>query len=148
MITGRFLRHMFIVSTDAFEDVTLSKIFNTIMEWHFSKTFDENVNRLTKMTVAATMEVYKAAIETFLPTPAKSHYTFSLRDFARVIGGLLMVPTSLVKDADKLIRLWLHETYRVFNDRLIDDADKYELFFNIITTLILFQIAGKCCSRL
>lgn len=73
------------------------------------------------------MEVYKQAITTFLPTPLKSHYTFSLRDFSRVISGMLLIPSSRMKDPDKWIKLWIHETYRVFNDRLIDNNDKYVL---------------------
>lgn len=67
--------------------------------------------------MSATNEVYRAAMENFLPTPAKCHYTFSLRDFARVIKGVLLVPASRMQDPDKLIRLWVHETYRVFYDR-------------------------------
>lgn len=76
------------------------------------------------MIVSATMEVYKSATITFLPTPAKSHYTFSLRDFSRVIRGVMLVPSSRLKDPDKLIRLWIHETYRVFDDRLVNNEDK------------------------
>lgn len=80
------------------------------------------------MIVGATMDVYKAAMVTFLPTPAKSHYTFSLRDFSRVVNGVLLVPPARMNDPDKLIKLWTHETYRVFNDRLIDDVDRNNLF--------------------
>ena len=76
------------------------------------------------MLVQATMIVYKQAITSFLPTPTKSHYVFNLRDFARVIRGVLLVPSSHMKETEKLTRLWVHEVYRVFYDRLIDQQDR------------------------
>ena len=81
--------------------------------------------------VQATMSVYKSAVDKFLPTPSKSHYVFNLRDFSRVIRGVLLVPKSHLTEGDKLIRLWVHEVYRVFYDRLIDDQDRLQ-FFNIV----------------
>ncbi|MPC63646.1 Dynein heavy chain 3, axonemal [Portunus trituberculatus] len=78
--------------------------------------------------VEATREVYKSIISTFLPTPAKSHYVFNLRDFSRVVGGILLVPNTCLTSVDKVIRLWLHETYRVFHDRLCDDNDRQKFF--------------------
>lgn len=70
------------------------------------------------------MGVYKQAVVSFLPTPTKSHYVFNLRDFARVIRGVLLVPASQMQETDKLFRLWVHEVYRVFYDRLIDMSDR------------------------
>lgn len=119
------------------------------------------MSRLGKIMVQATMAVYKDSMDSFLPTPSKSHYIFNLRDFARVIRGTLLVPHThmqvrveiivkclneffwitvsvphayvdrLCQDGDKLIRLWIHEVYRVFYDRLIDDEDK-KSFFGIV----------------
>ena len=74
--------------------------------------------------VQATMSLFKSVITTFLPTPSKSHYVFNLRDFARVVRGVLLVPKTNMTEGDKLIRLWVHEVYRVFYDRLIDDHDR------------------------
>ncbi|XP_008419893.1 dynein heavy chain 3, axonemal isoform X1 [Poecilia reticulata] len=130
-ITGRFTRHMNIISIDCFDDETLTKIFSSISDWHFSKGFDGSFIRLGKMMVQATMNLYKATIDSFLPTPSKSHYIFNLRDFSRVIRGVLLAPPTHMEDGDKLIRLWIHEVYRVFYDRLIDNADK-EMFFEIV----------------
>ena len=74
------------------------------------------------------MEVYKNAVLQFLPTPSKSHYTFNLRDFARVIHGVLLVPSSRLNEHEKLIRLWIHESYRVFCDRLVNEGDRYVIW--------------------
>ena len=123
-ITGRFTRHTQVICMDSFGDETMTKIFGSIMDWHFTKGFESFFNRAGKMIVQATMEIYKQAIIQFLPTPSKSHYIFNLRDFARVIRGILLVPSSVMKDEKKLHRLWIHEIYRVFYDRLIDDDDR------------------------
>ena len=77
------------------------------------------------------MHVYKAVVDKFLPTPSKSHYVFNLRDFARVVFGVLLVPSTHLQEGDKLIRLWIHEVYRVFYDRLIDNNDRV-MFFDTI----------------
>ncbi|KAF7668491.1 hypothetical protein LDENG_00010030 [Lucifuga dentata] len=130
-ITGRFTRHLNVISIDSFDEETLTKIFNSITEWHFSKGFDTSFSRLGMTMVQATMAVYKDAMDSFLPTPSKSHYIFNLRDFARVIRGVLLTPHTHMQEGNKLIRLWIHEVYRVFYDRLIDDEDK-EKFFNIV----------------
>uniref|UniRef100_A0A667IGB4 Dynein axonemal heavy chain 3 n=1 Tax=Lynx canadensis TaxID=61383 RepID=A0A667IGB4_LYNCA len=118
-ITGRFTRHLNIVSINAFEDDILTKIFSSIIP--VSSTILAWDPQYGKMLVQATMTIYKAAVENFLPTPSKSHYVFNLRDFSRVIQG----------DIEKFIRLWIHEVYRVFYDRLIDDEDR-QVFFNMV----------------
>ena len=74
--------------------------------------------------VTATLRVYKGSITQFLPTPTKSHYVFNLRDFARVVRGVLLVPANSLQEPEKLIRLWVHEVYRSFYDRLIDNDDR------------------------
>ncbi|XP_011917766.1 PREDICTED: dynein heavy chain 3, axonemal [Cercocebus atys] len=130
-ITGRFTRHMNIVSINAFEDDILTKIFSSIVDWHFGKGFDVMFLRYGKMLVQATKTIYREAVENFLPTPSKSHYVFNLRDFSRVIQGVLLCPHTHLQDVEKCIRLWIHEVYRVFYDRLIDKEDR-EVFFNMV----------------
>ncbi|XP_062999548.1 dynein axonemal heavy chain 3 [Elgaria multicarinata webbii] len=149
-ITGRFTRHLNIISISAFDDEILTKIFTSIIDWHFSKGFEASFLRLGKMLVHATMNIYKLAVENFLPTPSKSHYVFNLRDFSRVIRGVLLCPHTHLQDGEKLIRLWIHEVYRVFYDRLIDAEDR-EVFFNMVkeTTSDCFkQSVDKVLSHL
>uniref|UniRef100_A0A8C3L813 Dynein axonemal heavy chain 3 n=1 Tax=Chrysolophus pictus TaxID=9089 RepID=A0A8C3L813_CHRPC len=128
-ITGRFTRHLNVVSICSFDDDILTKIFTAVSDWHFSKGFESIFLRLGKIMVQATMVIYKMAVENFLPTPSKSHYVFNLRDFSRVVKGVLLCPHTHLED--KLIRLWIHEVYRVFYDRLVDDEDR-EVFFQMV----------------
>lgn len=128
VVTPRLLRHLHIIGVDAFEDDTMTRIFSSILDWHFDKGFEPAVSRLGKMVVSATMMVYHEAIAKFLPIPAKSHYTFNLRDFSRVIRGIVLVPSTHMQEPEKLIKLWIHEVYRVFHDRLVDDTDREVLF--------------------
>ncbi|XP_071879956.1 dynein axonemal heavy chain 3 isoform X2 [Anas platyrhynchos] len=130
-ITGRFTRHLNIVSIRSFDDSILTKIFTAVADWHFSKGFESVFLRLGKIMVQATMVIYKMAVENFLPTPSKSHYVFNLRDFSRVIKGVLLCPHTHLQDGDKLIRLWIHEIYRVFYDRLVDEEDR-KVFFHMV----------------
>ncbi len=62
-----------------------------LLQWFFStSSFDSAVAKLDGAVVSATADMYKLAQEVLRPTPAKVHYTFNLRDFSRVIEGILL----------------------------------------------------------
>lgn len=128
VITSRFLRHLNCLTITSFDDLTLNRIFSTILNWHFKKGFSKDILDLTPKLVDATRIVYKDSTANLLPTPRKSHYTFNLRDFSRVIQGILLARSDLFSYKEKIIRLWTHEIMRVFYDRLVDDSDRAWFF--------------------
>ena len=122
-VTPRLLRHFNLFCFSEFDDNTLRRIFSTIVQWHFS-SFTVDVRSLSEAVVDATLDTYRSAMKSLLPTPQKSHYTFNLRDFSRIIQGVLLCKPSESFNKNTLIRLWSHEALRVFGDRLIDDQDR------------------------
>ena len=81
------------------------------------------VKKLVPGLIAATVAVYERTVETFLPTPANAHYLFNLRDIARVVQGLTCANPREVDNKEGVLRLWGHETLRVFADRFTSTDD-------------------------
>ncbi|XP_039204063.1 dynein heavy chain 12, axonemal isoform X3 [Crotalus tigris] len=128
-VTPRFLRHFNICTINSFSDETMVRIFSTVVSFYLRvNEFIPEYFTIGNQIVSGTMEVYKKAMANLLPTPAKSHYTFNLRDFSRVILGCLLIKKDSVVNKHTMIRLFVHEVFRVFYDRLVDDADRAWLF--------------------
>ncbi|XP_065655373.1 dynein axonemal heavy chain 7 isoform X2 [Hydra vulgaris] len=124
-ITPRFLRHFNTIAINDFDNVQMIKIFGTITEWHFkTKEFQQDFVTLGIEIIKATIVLYTSASANLLPTPSKSHYLFNLRDCARVVQGLLLSSPTTINSLESLKRLWVHEVFRVFYDRLVDDIDR------------------------
>lgn len=93
----------------------------------FSKEFDPCIDEI----VDGTLFIHRGARKILLPTPAKCHYIFNVRDFSRVIQGVLLSVPEATEGIDAMRRLWVHEILRVYGDRLIDENDTQWLFENI-----------------
>jgi len=42
------------------------------------------------------------------PTPLKFHYTFYLRDVAKIIQEIMMTKSLSIQNTDTLAKLWIH----------------------------------------
>ncbi|EHB12979.1 Dynein heavy chain 1, axonemal [Heterocephalus glaber] len=131
----RLTRHFNYLSFAGMDDGSKKHIFSAILGSWIDGLLGERSHRepvpgaphlapFTEPLVEATVLVYGTITSQLLPTPAKSHYAFNLRDLSKVFQGMLMADPAKVEDKAQLLRLWYHENCRVFRDRLVSDEDR------------------------
>jgi len=127
-ISDRYIRHFNVLYIEPYKNESLENIFLTVMDWMFAgaaaPAYCPEVKALKETLVTNTIQIYKDSMAKFRPTPAKSHYTYNLRDVSKIFQGMAKSsPKAIVKE-DDMIKLWAHECLRVFQDRLISQEDR------------------------
>ncbi|XP_077291064.1 dynein heavy chain at 93AB [Arctopsyche grandis] len=125
-INPRLQRHFCVFAVSFPGTDALTAIYHSILSQHFANIelrFSPVISKLAPNVVAASIALHNKVSQIFLPTAIKSHYIFNLRDFSNVFQGLLFSTNDCLNIPSDLIRLWLHETHRVYGDKLTDDKD-------------------------
>ncbi|CAG9819626.1 unnamed protein product [Phaedon cochleariae] len=121
-VTARLLRHFHFLTFLEMEDDSKRKIFGTILKFWLDRS--QGLGDYYDAILSSSLEVYTTILQELLPTPAKTHYTFNLRDLSKVFQGILMFTPENLQDVNEMLRLWYHECCRVFQDRLVNDEDR------------------------
>ncbi|KAK7573934.1 hypothetical protein V9T40_011125 [Parthenolecanium corni] len=125
-INPRLLRHFCVFAVSFPGAESLFMIYNSILSQHFSNPdyrIPYAVGRLCKSVVTASIALHNKASSVFLPTATKFHYMFNLRDLSNLFQGLLFSTGECLTCPADLLRFWMHETQRVYGDKLTDDKD-------------------------
>ncbi|XP_059176982.1 dynein axonemal heavy chain 1-like [Physella acuta] len=128
-VTARLLRHFNFLAFTEMEDESKGRIFTAILNSWIAHI--PSVSDYSKQMVSTCISMYNTIQTQLLPTPAKSHYTFNLRDLSKVFQGILMCQPDSIKNIQDFLRLWYHECCRVFQDRLVNDEDR-DWFDNLL----------------
>ncbi|XP_052739543.1 dynein axonemal heavy chain 2 [Bicyclus anynana] len=112
----------------------LVKIFGTMLSQHLQE-FDEETKTVGKIVLIATIDMFNNIVAKLLPTPSKMHYLFNLRDISKIFQGLLRSNKDYQNTKPRFLRLWVHECFRVFSDRLTEEKDR-DWFMNHISDML------------
>ncbi|XP_034877289.1 dynein heavy chain 11, axonemal [Mirounga leonina] len=123
-INPRLQRHFTVFAFNFPSLDTLQTIYSQILNFHFQQqAFGPSLLRSGPSLIQATITFHQMMTHSFLPTAVKFHYVFNLRDLSNVFQGILFASPECLKCPNDLIRLWLHESSRVYGDKLVDPKD-------------------------
>ena len=119
---------------------SINNVYGALVAGRFTKQqFSADVLELAERLVPMTISLWSRVQAKMLPTPAKFHYLFNMRELSKVFQGIILASRDRFNVAaggaqpyggnvntpsGYLLALWLHECRRVFCDKLTSYEDK------------------------
>ncbi|KAJ8253035.1 hypothetical protein GJAV_G00208400 [Gymnothorax javanicus] len=131
-VNPRLQRHFAVFAVHFPGAEALNTIYSSILGSHFQQGgFSYGVTRSVASVVQAAICLHQKMSQNFLPTAIRFHYIFNLRDLSSVFQGILFALPESLRYPIELVHLWLHESSRVYADKLMEEKD-VELFNKIL----------------
>uniref|UniRef100_A0A3P8TGW6 Dynein, axonemal, heavy polypeptide 9 like n=1 Tax=Amphiprion percula TaxID=161767 RepID=A0A3P8TGW6_AMPPE len=131
-INPRLQRHFSVFAVHFPSADALATIFSSILSAHFLQGgFSYGVSRSVGTLIQAAICLHQKISQNFLPTAIRFHYIFNLRDLSNIFQGILFALPESIRYPIDLVHLWLHESSRVYSDKLMEEKD-VELFNKIL----------------
>uniref|UniRef100_A0A672T1I3 Dynein axonemal heavy chain 17 n=1 Tax=Sinocyclocheilus grahami TaxID=75366 RepID=A0A672T1I3_SINGR len=127
-INPRLQRH-FSVFALSFPGVdALNTIYCSILSQHLrGEGFPAVLQKSCSQLVQLALAFHQRVTATFLPTAIKFHYIFNLRDLSNIFQGILFCTSECLKTSQDLVKIFLHESNRVYRDKMVEDKD-FDIF--------------------
>jgi dynein heavy chain len=138
-IPNRLKRNFFIFNLVLPSIVSINDIYGQMIGGRFpAKDFDADAGTALGLLTKSTIDLWRICKDKLLPTPAKFHYIFNMRELSRVFQGFLSCDAEILKTggtrgeagtlglncAAIVASTWRHECERVFCDKLTNNKDK------------------------
>lgn len=146
-----FIMNLILPALKSIDDLYGKMLKGRFPETEFSSDFITVVSRLTKSTI----DLWNKVKVKMLPTPAKFHYIFNMRELSRVFQGILLIPKESIKTGGSqvmssdmiynILQLWKFECSRVMQDKLTNDVDKK--WFQVAVDDVTGQYFGADYSK-
>lgn len=121
-VNPRYMRHFWTCAIGFPEPSSLGIIYETFLKGHFSK-FKTSIQELIPQLVKGALTLHDKVCSSFRKTAINFHYEFNIRHISNIFSGILQTEASNFTDSEKVIKLWFHESERIYADRLVDAAN-------------------------
>jgi dynein heavy chain len=137
-VTERLQRNFSAFSCLMPSDADLTTIYKSILAGHFL-SFVPEVQKTVDALCEASIRLHKVLVMEFFPDAERFMYNWNMRELTSIFQGVCLAKPEFVNQPMKMFRLWAHETYRVFGDRLVNmaDFDKFDGKMRGITKVCL-----------
>ncbi|KAF5218447.1 dynein heavy chain [Trypanosoma cruzi] len=143
-VTARLTRLFHLLHIPTLSDESMKRIFHSILQGFFqAKNFSGEVRDMAKSLVNASVEIFNKTRDTMRPKPTTPHYTFNLRDLAKVFQGITQVTPRVCKLKRSVTRLWIHELLRCFYDRLATQEDRTYFTEDLMMDALTRFVSGQ-----
>lgn len=120
-VNPRYQRHFWSCSISFPEPSSLSIIYETFLKGHFSR-FKTSVQELIPQLIKGALSLHDKVSSQFRKTAINFHYEFNIRHISNIFSGILQTQPNNFSDTEKVIKLWFHESERIYADRLVEAA--------------------------
>ncbi|KAL0984038.1 hypothetical protein UPYG_G00136240 [Umbra pygmaea] len=123
-INPRLQRHFSVFALSFPGAEALNTIYSSILSQHLKgEGFSDALLKSCPSLVQLALALHQRLTTTFLPTAVKFHYIFNLRDLSNIFQGILFCTKECLKSPLDLVKVYLHESNRVYRDKLVEDGD-------------------------
>ena len=143
-VTERLQRNFSAFSCLMPSDADLTTIYKSILAGHFL-SFVPEVQKTVDALCEASIRLHKVLVMEFFPDAERFMYNWNMRELTSIFQGVCLAKPEFVNQPMKMFRLWAHETYRVFGDRLVNmaDFDKFDGKMRGITKVVMKDISQE-----
>ncbi|XP_062830067.1 dynein axonemal heavy chain 9 isoform X3 [Anolis carolinensis] len=123
-INPRLQRHFSVFALSFPGSDSLSTIYSTILTQHLKwENFPGAVQKSSQQLINLALALHLKVAAMFLPTAVKFHYNFNLRDLSNIFQGIIFSTPECLKTPQDLVKLYMHESCRVYRDKMVDEKD-------------------------
>jgi dynein heavy chain len=124
-IPNRLKRNFFIFNMVLPSITSINDIYGQMLNGRFPQgKFPEDTLAVVRKLTTTTIALWRTMKDKMLPTPAKFHYIFNLRELSRVFQGIMLTPTETIRTGGfrcekqgvpflgggaTLLNIWKHE---------------------------------------